>query len=140
MLTLLSARYELQRSLQLALFHLAVRREIAAEQDGCNPDPEGDADLAPVADAHEPHHQAADRLVEPPHSFSLLPPSRDRTRCAIRLGSENSSMNPGLACWRNSPPDSPNPASDRSYRAYGEDRATGVADPRYSFSVTSPVT
>jgi hypothetical protein len=49
-------------------------------------------------------------------------------------------MKPGLACWLNSPPDSPNPASDRSYRAYGEERPMGVTDPRYSFRVTSPVT
>src|SRR5215204_3487576 len=72
MLTLLFARYELQRSLQLSLFHLAARREIAAEQDGRDPDAERDADLAPVADAHEPHHQAANRLVEPSHGTTSI--------------------------------------------------------------------
>ena len=34
-----------------------------------------------------------------------------RSRCAMRDCSDHSSMNPGDACWENSPPDSANVAS-----------------------------
>src|SRR5581483_3979596 len=91
-----------------------------------------DPQLAPVAGARVPHHEAADELVDRcrhPSPFWSSPAARARIRWAIRLWSVNSSMNPGLAAWLNSPPDSPNAASERSYRACGELRATAMAEP-----------
>ena len=47
----------------------------------------------------------------PDKAADFFPLSRFRIRCAMRLGSDQSSMKPGLACWLKSPPDWPKPAS-----------------------------
>ena len=56
-------------------------------------------------------------------------PALSLRRRAMRVCSVNSSMNPGPAAWLKCPPDSPNHASDWSYSANGEQRATGLAEP-----------
>src|SRR3954465_8944915 len=120
-----------------ALGWLARRRQVGAGRDAGRDAGRADAqrhpDLAPVAKLDGIHHHATDQLIQ--HSHHSSPPSflfcaaRARTRYAIRLCKVNSSMNPGLAAWLNSPPDSPNEANERSYSAWGELRATGPAEP-----------
>src|SRR5439155_5804806 len=119
-----------------ALGRLAGDRHVGGGQDRRGAHRGGGAELAVVADQPQPNHEAPDQLVDgarhssPPCASSAA--ARRRTRCASRDCSVNSSMKPGLAAWLNSPPDSPNVARARSYSAYGELLATGVAEPLYS--------
>src|SRR3954447_2387237 len=102
-----------------------ARSEVGADPEGGESEPRssGDPDLPPVAHLDCLDHDPPDQLVD--HSSASF-----RILWASRLCMVKSSMNPGLACCENSPPDSPKDARERSYSAKGELRVTGVTLPR----------
>ena len=84
-----------------------------ADHGRSDPDGRRSPQLLSVAVADEADHRSPDQFVDACSCLLLFPFAADfRTLCASRLCSVNSSMNPGLACWENSPPDSPKEASD----------------------------
>src|ERR671911_2397672 len=84
-------------------------REVGAdaERGERQPGAGSDSDLTPVAQLEGAHNYSANQLVD--HSSASF-----RILLASRLCIVNSSMNPGLACCENSPPDSPKDARERS--------------------------